>query len=94
MIPVWLVIILLAINVVTFFMYGKDKALAQAGKWRISEKKLLILALFGGSLGALAGMKVFHHKTRHKKFTILVPVFLVFHVLLLIYIFPSAFGQV
>ena len=57
---------LIAINVVTFLVYGIDKWKAKQGSWRISEATLLILAVFGGSIGALLGMKVWHHKTQHK----------------------------
>ena len=60
--------IILFINVVTFLVYGIDKWKAKQGSWRISEATLLILAVFGGSIGALLGMKVWHHKTMHKKF--------------------------
>lgn len=65
----WLVII----NLVTFGLYGLDKKRARSGQWRISEKTLLVAALAGGGLGALAGMRVFHHKTRKPVFRILVP---------------------
>ncbi|MBR6842465.1 MAG: DUF1294 domain-containing protein, partial [Prevotella sp.] len=54
---------LIVINVVTFTVYGIDKLKAKQGSWRISEATLLILAVFGGSIGALLGMKVWHHKT-------------------------------
>ena len=54
---------LIFINVVTFLVYGIDKWKAKQGSWRISEATLLILAVFGGSIGALLGMKVWHHKT-------------------------------
>ena len=57
---------LIFINVVTFLVYGIDKWKAKQGSWRISEATLLILAVFGGSIGALLGMKVWHHKTMHK----------------------------
>ena len=59
---------LIVINIVTFLVYGIDKWKAKQGSWRISEATLLILAVFGGSIGALLGMKVWHHKTQHKKF--------------------------
>lgn len=59
---------LIAINVITFVVYGIDKIKAKEHWWRISEATLLLLAAFGGSLGAWAGMYVFHHKTKHKKF--------------------------
>ena len=57
---------LIVINVVTFLVYGIDKWKAKQGSWRISEATLLILAVIGGSIGALLGMKVWHHKTMHK----------------------------
>ena len=59
---------LIVINIVTFLVYGIDKWKAKQGSWRISEATLLILAVIGGSIGALLGMRVWHHKTMHKKF--------------------------
>ena len=59
---------LIVITIVTFLVYGIDKWKAKQGSWRISEASLLILAVIGGSIGALFGMKVWHHKTMHKKF--------------------------
>lgn len=66
----------IAVNVVTFFIYGMDKHKAKAGQWRIPEAQLLLLAAIGGSVGALLGMRRFHHKTRKAKFYIGVPVIL------------------
>ena len=66
-------IYLVAINVVTFFMYGIDKWKAKKSKWRISEATLLLMATIGGSIGAWIGMKTWHHKTLHKKFRYGVP---------------------
>ena len=63
-----LFIYLLVINVATFFTYGIDKWKAKKSKWRIRETALLLLAVLGGSIGAWLGMKVWHHKTMHKKF--------------------------
>ena len=57
---------LIALNIVTFFVYGIDKWKAKRAKWRIRETALLGLAVLGGSIGALLGMKVWHHKTMHK----------------------------
>ena len=57
---------LIVINVVTFLVYGIDKWKAKQGSWCISEATLLILAVIGGSIGALLGMQVWHHKTMHK----------------------------
>ncbi len=71
------------INLITFVAYGLDKYKAKAGSWRIPEKTLLLLTAVGGSMGALLGMKVFHHKTMHKKFYIGVPLILVLQLLLI-----------
>ena len=57
---------LIALNIVTFFVYGIDKWKAKRAKCRIREAALLGLAVLGGSIGALLGMKVWHHKTMHK----------------------------
>ncbi len=78
-----LVCYLLLINILSFVMYGIDKRRAVRGKWRISEKTLLLAAFAGGSIGALAGMCFFHHKTRKLKFLILVPLALVLHLFIL-----------
>ena len=77
---------LTTINVVTFFMYGIDKWKAKRSKWRISETALLTLAVIGGSIGAWLGMKIWHHKTLHKKFKFGVPLIVTAQILLLIYI--------
>ncbi|HJC42242.1 MAG TPA: DUF1294 domain-containing protein [Candidatus Mediterraneibacter gallistercoris] len=70
---------LAAINFTRWVAYGLDKGRAKSGKWRIPERTLLLLALVGGSLGALAGMIMFRHKTRKPKFYISVPVMFVAH---------------
>ena len=73
-------IYLLFINVITFFTYGIDKWKAKRSKWRIPESTLLIMAVMGGSIGAWLGMKVWHHKTMHKKFKYGVPVIILVQV--------------
>ncbi len=72
-----ILIYLIAINVVTFFLYGIDKWKAKRSKWRISEATILGLAVIGGSIGAWLGMKVWHHKTMHKKFKYGLPLILI-----------------
>lgn len=85
---------LLVINLITFVMYGIDKYKAKKSKWRISEATLLWLAAFGGSVGAWIGMKVWHHKTLHKKFKYGVPAILALQIALAIYlIFFTSFLQ-
>lgn len=76
----YIALLLTVINVVAFFMYGLDKRRAVKHQWRISEAALLGIAFCGGSVGALLGMKIFHHKTKHWKFKILVPLFLLLHI--------------
>lgn len=83
-----IVIYLAAINVITFIMFGADKARAAKGRWRISESALILAALLGGSTGALAGMRIFHHKTKHRKFTIGIPVILALQIILMVIYYP------
>ena len=71
-----IIYILIVINIITFLVYGIDKFKAKQGSWRISEATLLILAAIGGSIGALLGMKIWHHKTMHKKFKYGLPLIL------------------
>ena len=78
----YLLIYLAVINIIAFAMYGIDKSKATHDKWRISEKSLILVAVFGGSVGAYAGMQVFRHKTKHLKFTVGVPVIFVLQILL------------
>lgn len=81
-----LVCYLLAINAVTFIVYGIDKYKAKKTKWRISEATLLLLAVLGGSIGAWIGMKVWHHKTMHKKFKYGIPAILLMQIALITYL--------
>ncbi len=59
---------LLCINALTFCVYGADKLRARRRIWRIRESTLHVLALAGGTLGALAGQLIFRHKTRDRRF--------------------------
>ena len=77
---------LIVINIVTFLVYGIDKWKAKQGGWRISEATLLILAVIGGSIGALLGMKVWRHKTQHKKFKYGLPLSLIIQIILIGYL--------
>ena len=67
---------LVCINAATFAVYGADKRRARRGAWRVPEKTLFLLPLLGGSVGALLGMKVFRHKTKHWYFVWGVPAIL------------------
>ena len=77
-------IALAAWNVVVFCIYGLDKSKAKHGKRRISEKTLLLTAALMGAPGAMLGMTVFRHKTKHTKFKIGVPLLLIVNVAVLI----------
>ena len=78
---------LIAINIITFFIYGIDKLKAKKGKWRIPESTLLLLAIIGGSIRAWFGIKVWHHKTLHKKFKYGIPLIVIIQISIAIYIF-------
>ena len=69
------VLLILLMSLITFCLYGIDKYKAKRGAWRISEKTLLLSALFFGGIGALLGMHLFRHKTKHWYFRILIPLF-------------------
>ena len=77
---------LLAINAVTFIIYGIDKYKAKNAKWRIPEATLLLMTVIGGSVGAWLGMKVWHHKTMHKKFKYGIPAILMIQIALMTYL--------
>lgn len=77
-----LLIYLAAINLVAFFLYGIDKWKSRHDKWRVTEARLITIALLGGSLGAWLGMKTWHHKTQHAKFRYGLPLILFLHLAL------------
>ena len=73
-------IYLAAINIIAFFLYGIDKWKARHDKWRVTEARLLWIAVAGGSIGALLGMKIWHHKTKHNKFRFGLPAILILQI--------------
>lgn len=77
---------LMLVNIVAFAAFGIDKYKAKRDQWRIPEKTLLTLAAIGGGVGALLGMKVWRHKTKHAKFTIGVPVIIIAQIALLVWL--------
>jgi uncharacterized membrane protein YsdA (DUF1294 family) len=81
-----ILLLLIAVNLVSFALYGLDKVKAKRGLWRIRESTLLLVAALGGSLGALLGMELFRHKTKHWTFKILIPLFLLLHMALGVYV--------
>ena len=86
-------IYLAIINIVTLIVYGVDKLKAKRHQWRIPESTLILLAVIGGSIGALLGMKIWHHKTKHKKFKYGIPIILALQLALAVYIMYSTFAS-
>lgn len=81
-----LFIYLAAINLIAFLAFGIDKLKARKGWWRIPEAVLMWLAVLGGSIGALLGMKLWHHKTLHKKFRFGVPAILILQIAIVVFL--------
>ena len=79
-----IVIYIIAMNVITFLAMWLDKRKAERGKWRTKEMTLLVLALLGGSIGGIAGMYTFRHKTKKLRFSIGFPIILVCQILLIV----------
>lgn len=71
-----------AINVAAFLAMRIDKRRAQKSRWRIRESTLFLLALLGGSLGAILGMRLFRHKTKHWYFKYGMPLILLVQIAL------------
>jgi uncharacterized membrane protein YsdA (DUF1294 family) len=71
---------LAGVNLIAFVMYGLDKHYAKKKKWRIPEANLILVAALYGAVGAFLGMRVFRHKTKHAKFTVTVPLFLILQI--------------
>ena len=65
------------INVLAFILYGVDKRRAVRNKYRIRESVLLWMARLGGGVGSWLGIKTFRHKTKHTRFRIVVPLWIV-----------------
>ena len=79
------IIYIIAINLIAFLTMGIDKWKAKRGAWRISEGFLLGLVLLGGGVGGIAGMYVFHHKTKKPKFQIGFPAILISEIAIIVY---------
>ena len=80
---------LILINLASFAMMGIDKRKAEKKLWRIPESSLFIIAIIGGSIGSIIGMRVFNHKTRHWYFVYGMPLILLLQILLIIAIIKS-----
>ena len=86
MMVIYLLNYLVIINIIAFIVYGIDKLKAKRGKWRITEATLLLLAIIGGSIGAWCGVKVWHHKTLHKKFKYGIPLIIALQIAMIGYL--------
>ena len=82
---------LLIVNVLAFIIYGFDKYQARKAGRRIPEATLLIWAGIGGSIGAWMGMKIWHHKTLHKKFKYGIPILITMQVAFVVYMYTNHF---
>ena len=77
----FIVFVIIVANLIVFLLYGIDKHKAKKNHWRISEKTLLLWGAFA-PFGAIAGMKIFRHKTKKAKFDIILVLALILHILL------------
>lgn len=75
------------INLYAVTLMYIDKKRAVKNQWRISEKRLFLIGVFGGPFGIYAGMKLFCHKTKHKIFSLGIPIIMIFHISLFSYLF-------
>jgi len=75
------------INIIGIAMMGRDKMTARAGAWRIPEGNLILVALLGGSVGVILGVKLFRHKTRHIKFAVGVPLIFFLQLAVVLWLF-------
>ena len=78
----WMVLVVIAVvwNIFTFALYGIDKRKAKKNRWRISESALIGCAFLMGGVGALLGMSLLRHKTKHLKFKLLIPLAVIVNV--------------
>ena len=84
-----MLVYLFLINALGFALMLTDKRKAQKNRWRIPEATLITVAVLGGSLGSITGMRLFRHKTRHSKFTLGLPIIFTMQVILAV-IFVSS----
>ncbi len=77
---------LAGINLLALLLMGLDKSYARRSKWRIPEKVLFLSAVLGGSLGAIAGMYLFRHKTKHLRFVLGLPIILLLQLSVILYL--------
>lgn len=84
-----ILVYILVVNVITFMLFAIDKWKAKRNRWRIPEKMLLGFSFFGGAIGGLIGMRLCHHKTQKKRFSLGIPMMIVLHFLVIIWLLKS-----
>ena len=89
----WIGLWVLALSILDFALMGADKGRARRGAWRVPEKTFFLVALLGGSPGAILGMRFFHHKTRHWYFKWCLPAILMAQLALAIWLFWIGNGR-
>ena len=85
----FLFLYLLFINVAAFAAMFADKRRAVQRRWRVPERTLFFLAFIGGAAGALLGMFIFRHKTRHLSFRVLLPLFLLLNLICVFFLWKG-----
>ena len=86
----FIIIYLIIVNIVGFAIMGIDKRKAIKRSFRVPEATLFIIALIGGSLGSIIGMRVFRQKTRHWYFVVGMPAILLIQIALLVFLLTSS----
>jgi len=81
--PIFLIILFIILNIISFLVMWIDKIRAINKRWRIKESNLFLLSIIGGSLGILLGMYVFNHKTKHNKFIFGIPAIIIIQLFLI-----------
>ncbi|MCM3739896.1 DUF1294 domain-containing protein [Oceanobacillus luteolus] len=84
-----ILLFVIAVNVFTLFLMRIDKQKAIKGQYRIPERTFFLLSFLGGAIGTFLGMKLFRHKTKHKRFTIGIPVLIIWNAFAFIYIISN-----
>ena len=82
-----LIIYCIILNIIGYAMMGIDKSKAKNNKWRIKEKTLFLVAVLGGSVGSILGMRHFHHKTQKRDFVFGMPLILIVQIIAILIIF-------
>ena len=89
----WIVLWIVFMSVLDFALMGADKGRARRGAWRVPEKTFFLVAVLGGSPGAILGMRLFHHKTRHWYFKWGLPAILIAQLALATWLFWMCNGR-